>query len=202
VGAPVSPKPLFDGQNVSGWYPTSWSQRHSTIAVYTTNDETGYDIRLVSTNGANAAPLLATPFSERAARFSPDSAWLAYVSDESGRDEVYVRPYSGSGAGVPVSLAGGSEPVWAPSGRELFYRMGDQLLAVPLQFEPTLAVGVPRLLFQDASHVLDAIGNANYDIFPDGQRFVMIQETQARDEPRVVVVQNWHEELKQRVPIR
>ena len=71
--------------------------------------------------------------------FSPDGAWLAYVSDESGRSEVYVQPFPGPGAKYPVSTDGGTEPVWAPGGRELFLRNGDEMLVVEISSQPTFS---------------------------------------------------------------
>jgi serine/threonine-protein kinase len=169
------------------------------MAIYTSGAETGLDIRAFSSGGREASPFVSTPFNERAARFSPNGAWLAYVSDESGRDEVYVRPYPGPGAKVPVSRDGGTEAVWSPSGRELFYRKSDQMLAAPVRIQQTLTVGAPRVLFEDASYPLTLVGNANYDVFPDGNRFVIVQGTATLVEPRVILVLNWFEELKRLV---
>jgi serine/threonine-protein kinase len=143
---------------------------------------------------------VATPFRERGARFSPDGNWLAYVSDESGRDEVYVQPYPGPGGKRPVSVDGGAEPAWSPNGRELFYRNDDEMLAVPVQFEPSFALGEPRVLFRNEGYILDGVGNANYDVFPDGDRFIMVEALDTIGEQNIVLVLNWFEELKRLVP--
>jgi hypothetical protein len=173
------------------------------IAVYTTdNPGTGMDVGVVTDGGKQVIPLVATSFNELAARFSPNGSWLAYVSNESGRDEVYLRPYPEQGAKVPVSQDGGTEPVWSKNGRELFYRKGDQMLTVPVEIGRTLTVGAPRVLFQDASYVPSLVGNAEYDVFPDGERFVIVQGTEPRTEPKVVLVLNWMEDLKRLVPTR
>jgi Tol biopolymer transport system component len=198
-----APELFFEGLRTL--IPTSWSPYDSAIAVYTTdNPQTGIDVGIVSSGGKHVIPLVATPFNELAARFSPDGGWLAYVSNESGRDEVYLRPYPGPGAKVPVSRDGGTEPVWSKNGRELFYRKDDQMLTVPVWIGRNLTVGNPRLLFQvqDTSYLLGAVPNANYDVFPDGHQFVIVQGTEPPAEPKVVLVLNWMEDLKRLVPSR
>jgi len=125
---------------------------------------------------------------------------MAYVSNESGRAEVYVQPYPGPGAKRQISTEGGNEPVWARDGEELFYRNGDQMMAVEVTTEPTFSASTPRLLFE--GNFQPSSGNlANYDVTPDGQRFVMIQLGGTDSEAsQINVVLNWFEELKQRVP--
>src|ERR1700676_5576985 len=86
-----------------------------------------------------AEPFLRTPFNEGAARFSPDGRWLAYISDESGRFEVYVQSYPGPGGKWQISTEGGTEPVWTRNGRELFYRSGDKMMAVDVATQPGFA---------------------------------------------------------------
>jgi serine/threonine protein kinase len=120
---------------------------------------------------------------------------------------VYARPYPGPGNEVTISVGGGQEPVWAPSGRELFYRHDGKLLSVKLEeTAASLTVSTPARVFDDP-YRLDTTGAAggvaNYDISPSGQRFVMVEEAQARrTEPvRLQVILNWVEELKQRVPV-
>jgi hypothetical protein len=125
---------------------------------------------------------------------------MAYVSDESGSNEVYVRPFPDvGGARWQVSLNGGTLPVWARSGRELFYLSGRQeMTSVELRPGPNFAVGEPRALFAAGQYVL--VGNAGaYDVSPDGRRFVMVRLAAGAGEIELVVVQNWFEELKTRV---
>ena len=93
-------------------------------------------------------PFLVTPFNERSPMFSPDGRWLAYVSDESGRDEVYVRSYPETGKKVPISAEGGTDPVWSKNGRELFYRSGDSLMAAPVKTGTAFTVSKPQKLFE------------------------------------------------------
>ena len=97
-------------------------------------------------------------------------------------------------------LKGGTEPVWARNGGELFYRNGAQMMAVEVTTEPTFSAGNPRLLFE-GTFQMNNFFNAEYDVTPDGQRFVMVEGTQDSPAPtQIHVVLNWFEELKQRVP--
>jgi Tol biopolymer transport system component len=147
-----------------------------------------------------AKPFVQTSFEERGAIFSPDGRWVAYVSNKAGQNDVYARPYPGPGGEVTISVGGGREPVWAPSGRELFYRREGKLLSVRIESSAmTMTVGAPAPVFDDP-YRLDtggaAGGVANYDIAPDGKRFVMVEEPQAspaggRDPVRLQVILNW-----------
>jgi eukaryotic-like serine/threonine-protein kinase len=148
-----------------------------------------------------AEPFLQTPFNEGAARFSPDGRWLAYVSDESGGFEIYVQPYPGPGGKWQISTGGGSEPVWNPNGRELFYRSGDKMMAVDITTQLSFAAGKPRMLF-DGHYEPPPFPIANYDVSPDGQRFLMLKPSEQEAAPtQINVVLNWFEELKRRVPV-
>ena len=155
--------------------------------------------------GGDGAPetLVGTSFNERNAALSQDGSWVAYESDESGTPEVYVRPFPDAAAGRwQVSTAGGSKPVWAPDGRELFYLQGTQLMAVPVVTNAGFTPGTPERLF-DAPYYF-GLGGRNYDVAPDG-RFLMIQDVAQSDgggaSPAITVVLNWFEELKERVPV-
>jgi Tol biopolymer transport system component len=188
--------------------PVSWSPDGQRLAYIEINPTTGYDIWVLRMNdastssgqGRKAEPFLRTPFSEVAPRFSPDSRWLAYVSDESGRYEVYVQPYPGPGGKWQISTEGGGEPVWNRNGKELFYRNGDKLMAVDITTQHGFAAGKPRMLFE-GRYELPPVPIDNYDVSLDGQRFLMIKPSeQTASLNQIVVVQNWFEELKQKVP--
>ena len=130
---------------------------------------------------------------------SPDGQWLAFVSNESGDNEVYVRPFSGSRRKTRVSSDGGQELAWAPDGRELFYRSGDRMMAVDIVTRPTLRPGTPRLLFERAF----AKGGPwrDYDVSLDGRRFLMLKPTMEDVAlTQLNVVLNWLEELNRLVP--
>jgi serine/threonine-protein kinase len=134
-------------------------------------------------------------------RFSPDGRWLAYVSNESGRYEIYVQPYPGPGGKWQISTEGGTEPAWNYNGRELFYRCGNKMMAADIATQPSFAAGKPRMLFEGPYERSPAT-SPNYDVSPDGQRFLMLKsaETGESAPTQINVVLNWFEELKRRVP--
>jgi serine/threonine-protein kinase len=123
---------------------------------------------------------------------------MAYASDESGRWEVYVRPYPGPGAKYPISTEGGTEPVWSPSGHELFYRTGNRMMVVDVSFESGFSAGKPQVLFE-GPWLPTPLTSANYDVSRDGKRFLMLKPAEHDNGARqIVVVQNWFEVLRKR----
>ena len=109
---------------------------------------------------------------------------MTYTSNESGRTEVYVRPFPGPGAKVQVSVAGGDQPTWSPSGREIFYRDATKMVAAAVQLAPTFAVTSRTPLFTDS---FLRSGTLDYDVLPDGG-FVMLQPSAAS---QLMVITNW-----------
>jgi eukaryotic-like serine/threonine-protein kinase len=182
-------------------YPFSWSPDGRVLAFVSLNPTTLQDIRVLSVDQKGASkPFLETQFREGAPAFSPDGKWIAYVSDESGHFEIYVRPFPGPGEKWPISLEGGNEPVWPRNGRELFYRAGDTMMAVDVETTPTFSAGKPRKLFERAYERSLALW-ANYDASPDGQRFLMVrQENVSARATHINVALNWLEELRQKLP--
>ena len=174
--------------------------------------KTGGDLMVLALDGARRmTPLIQTAFNERNGEISPDGRWLAYESDESGQEEIYVRPFPDvNGGRWQVSTGGGSEPLWARSGRELFYRGPDGSLlgvAVAVEGSASFRAGRPAALVEGRYYAGVGGGAApgrTYDVSPDGQRFLMVKEgaeaDQAAAPPSIVVVQNWLEELKRLVP--
>ena len=144
-----------------------------------------------------SVPLVATSFSENSPAISPDGRWLAYQSDESGREEIYVVPFPNTGAAKwLVSTRGGREPVWSHSGRELFYRDGDgSVVVVPVLNGPAFSMGAATILFPAASFRVVGVG-AQYAVMPDDRRFLMIRRSSSSATERLIVVENWLEELK------
>jgi serine/threonine-protein kinase len=138
----------------------------------------------------SARPILTTGFNERSPAVSPDDRWLAYASDESGQDQIFLRPLRAPGAPRQVSVDGGTEPAWAPDSRELFYRDGTDLVSV--SFAPGIASSTRRVLFRDTYST--GVNYASYDVHPDGDRLVMVKGSSAAQ--NVVVVLNWFEEVK------
>ena len=198
-------QPLQKNEEPAAGMPTSWSPDGQTLAFTDLLDPvTGADNiwMLPIEDEQEPSAFLDTEFDESAAMFSPNGRWIAYMSNETGRDEIYVQPFSVTGrrGTKQISVDGGTEPVWAPDGRELFYRHGDKMMAVAIEIEPELSVGTPRLLFEKRFLHGPPWARRNYDISPDGQRFLMIQREQDLVPTEIIVVLNWFEELKRLVP--
>jgi serine/threonine protein kinase/Tol biopolymer transport system component len=140
--------------------------------------------------------LLATEYEERSASLSPNDRWMAYISNESGRDEIFVRPFpNATSSKWQVSTDGGTEPVWSRDGRELFYRNGnDDLIAVEITATNTFSFGRKRVLFSAAPYLGDP-NHSNFDVHPDGERFLMLRNVSSSG-GELIWVENWLEELK------
>lgn len=160
-------------------------------------------VTLLLGQSTDVKPLIATRFEELNADVSPDGRWVAYESDESGRYEIYVRPFPAAARGLwQISNGGGRQPVWARNGRELFCVSASGLMSAPIQTGSSFAFEHPRLILKEAADTywLSAVGRS-YDVSPDGERFLMLkQETQAA--ATIQVVRNWRTELNQLVPTR
>jgi serine/threonine-protein kinase len=155
------------------------------------------------TDPAPVEPLIQTPFTERNPETSPDGRFLAYESNQSGRNEIYVRPLPRVDDGRwQVSTGGGTQAAWARNGRELFYLDGSNTLtAVPVQMTgATFSAGNPARVF--ATRYATPVGFRTYDVSRDGQRFLMIKEDQNATPASMVVALNWLEKLKARVPTK
>jgi eukaryotic-like serine/threonine-protein kinase len=173
---------------------TDWS-RDSRFALYQVDDaRTASDVWLLDMQGAHVAkPLLQSSFSEHWARISPDGQWVAYVSDESGRSEVYVQSFPGLGSKQQVSTAGGSYPYWRSDGREILFRgIDNSVMSSPVEPGPSLRIGMPVRLFR--LPVLDA----GYSVAPDAQRFLMalLSDEVTRWSPMVAM--NWQSMIRGR----
>ena len=141
--------------------------------------------------------LVGGPPQESHPRVSPDGKWLAYQSDESGRFEIYVRPFPNPGARSQVSNQGGAEPIWSKSGKAILYRTpsgGVESAAVTAG--TTFAVGERRALLQSADYLND-IMHASYDAWPDGSGFLMVKP--AGGDARPILVHNWGRELRDKL---
>jgi Tol biopolymer transport system component len=155
----------------------------------------GTDVVGVPVSGGAWQPLLNGPADESSAIISPDGTLLAYVSDESGRHEIYLRPHPGQGPRTMISTSGGIEPLWSPSGEELFFRSGRDVLAVRLNPGSGSGPAAPRVLFSGDYPVGPQV--ANYAVYPDGRRFLMMRGRQWADQ-QLVVVLNWLSEIPER----
>ena len=137
-------------------------------------------------------PLLETPAVEHSPRFSPDGRWIAYVSDETGRGEVYVLPFEQPGRSVQISTDGGREPVWSKDGQELFYWSGDDFMAAKLGADAELATDRPHLLFTGRFEKSKlGFQGANYDVSSDGRRFLMVRRKGPTSASVIEIVLNW-----------
>ena len=182
-------------------WPHSFSPNGKALAYWEIHPENGRDIWILPFEGDQTpTPFLVTPYNERAPVFSPDGRWITYVSDESGRDEVYVRPFPGPGGQTTVSLAGGVEPTWAPDGRRLFYRNADSMMVVSVETGPSFSVSKPTVLFE-GRYDGGVAGNLSYDLAPEGDRFLMIQPLGGRTTRSFRVVLNWFDDVRRLSPV-
>jgi Tol biopolymer transport system component len=169
----------------------SWSPDGSVLAFVEQRPGSGRDIFLLR-RGSEPAPWASSAFDESAPRFSPDGRWIAYVSNESGRAEIFVGAAAAAAPARQLSTDGGTEPVWARDGHALFFRAGGRLMAVPIVDAAALRVGPARQMFEGAVEpgTLDV---ANYDVMSGATRFVMVASPSAETRTsdfRVVV--NWN----------
>lgn len=191
--------------------PSSWASTSNAIAFLQRpgpGDESGI---WVLPMGADRKPrlFLASRFNLTHPDLSPDGQWMAYVSNESGTQEVYVQAYPGPGEKVRISTAGGTEPIWTANGRELLYRSGtldvQQFLSAAVRSLSPFRADTPRLLFEARFGQYDSTGPVRgWDARADGQRFLLARPVASTDPPVTAmhVVLNWAEELKRRVPAK
>ena len=189
------------GEKSGHLHVATWSPRGDVLAIVEMSGAGGGDIWFLRMAGQKFEAFLQTPFNERSPRFSPDGRWIAYVTNESGRDEVYAQAFPGPGGRWRISTDGGVEPVWAPNGREVFYRNGDKMMAVPIESNAaSLSAGTPALLFEKRYELSGS--DPYYAVAPDGQRFVMLKPDAPRSAGSIIVVQEWTRELERLVPTK
>jgi serine/threonine-protein kinase len=183
--------------------PKSFSGDGRLLAFHEISPVTRRDIWVLSMTDRKPRPFLQTPAIEGAPSFSPDGRWIGYVSDESGRPEIYVQPFPGPGGKSQVSTEGGTEPVWSSDGREIFYRNGRRMMAVPVTTSGGFSPGTPAPLFEGDYEVSAfPLTGVAYDVTSDRQRFLMVKAIAPAPSapPQINVVLNWFEELKRLVP--
>ena len=176
--------------------PGSCSPDGKFLAFQESHVDTGFNLSILPLEGERKPSVwLKTNFNEWGPAFSHDGKWIAYVSDESGQYEVYVRPFTGSGGKRQISNGGGEEPDWSPDGRTLFYRNRLTWMSVAVQTDPEFHAEVPKAMFEGP--FLNVPG-VSYDVMPDGQHFIMIEENQKQGATtQLNVLLNWPQELKQ-----
>jgi eukaryotic-like serine/threonine-protein kinase len=194
-------------------FPCSWADKNGSTLILL-NTKKGYeaesDIGMLSMEGKREMKeLLQEKYNELEPQVSPDRRYVAYQSDESGKGEIYVRSFPDVNKGKwPVSTGGGSDPLWSPDGRELFYRNADAFMAASVKTEPTFSIEKPKVLFE-GKYIMYEMGMRDlnpWDIHPDGKRFLLMKEgrstaSPAGDPRTITIVLNWLEELKQRVSV-
>jgi serine/threonine protein kinase len=190
--------------------PYSWSRDGKDLVMQEVVTQTNVDLSMLSMDSDRERKLLLqTEYVEGQPKISPDGQLMAYASDESGRAEVYVRRFPEVNKGKwQISTNGGSSPLWSPDGQELFYLSEDNsVMTVAVQTSPMVTFGTPKTLFQSTNVGFTTGGGTPWDIHPDGKRFLMMKPPGAvlsEDDslhPKITIVLNWFEELKQRVPL-
>ena len=184
-------------QSGEGKTPTDWSRDGRFLLFNSNAPKTGSDLWVLPMTGdRKPTPYLRTQFNETNGRFSPDGRFVAYQSDASGTDEIYVQPFPDPGGGKwMVSKEGGIMPRWQRDGKELFYlnRSGTTMMAVDVALSPTFQAGIPKVLFSVRA------GPAAYDVSADGQKFVKfatVEANPAGPTAPITVVLNWQAGLR------
>ncbi len=176
-----------------GCLADTWTPDGRQIIFHRITPSSSSDLWVMPANDfSKARPWLEAAGSSTQARISPDGRWVAYLSNESGRREVYVRSFADAAGRWQISTEGGLEPLWSRDGRELFFREGDRMMAVDVLDGATFKPGTPRMLFEGAFAGPDyPLGS--YGISPDGRRFLMLRALNERPKPvaAINVVQNW-----------
>jgi Tol biopolymer transport system component len=188
------PEPLL--VNAEEKYVSDWSSDGKYL-LFTSrvSDGTGWNIWGLPLDGDRKPfPIVKTQFGELWATFSPDGKYIAYQSNESGRPEIYVHEFPEARNKWQVSTDGGTEPYWRRDGRELFYRAGSRLMAVPVSTSATFTAGTPVRLFE--ARFASVVARGRYRPTPDGQRFLVLAALARDVEQPAAVVLNWTSGLK------
>jgi hypothetical protein len=186
-------------------YAGSWSPDGKIVAMVETPwlASTAWvaDIAMLDVHSGRVTPFLNSPFDEIEPEFSPDGRWLAYASNESGPYEVFVRAFPGPGSKHQVSSEGGTMPLWSRDGKQLFFRLRDEVWAVDVRPGGDFEATKPRLLFKNPAAADSEAGQRTYDVSIDG-RFLMVTGEPRKPQPltEMILVENWFEELKRLVP--
>ena len=192
-------------------FPLSWSKDGKSLVLmenFSTAGISDFGIGALAMEGNRKyRPLLKEKYHEFQPQISPNGRWMAYVSNESGQAQIYVRPFPEVDSGRwQVSTGGGNSPLWSRDGQELFYLNGSAVMAVAVKTESSFSFETPKILFrgmylsQPGRLVNASLQNYLWDVSPDGKRFLMMKESGTAASTRINIVLNWFEELKQRVP--
>jgi Tol biopolymer transport system component len=166
------------------------------IVFRTDTPDSNRDVFRLSLSGEREpVPLLTGVNDDKHPRVSPDGRLLAYTSNETGREEVYLRALSGRAARVRVSTGGGGAPLWSPEGRQLYYRIGAAVMVANVTASPALAITRRDTVF--TGRFTTSPWHQNYDVTPDGKSFVMLRPVE--EQQQLVMVLNWIEDLRRRL---
>jgi eukaryotic-like serine/threonine-protein kinase len=183
-------------------FPGSCTPDQSLLAFTQSDPATAADIWVLSLNSERRVrPLVQTRFNEQGPAFAPNGQWLAFSSDQSGREEVYVQAFPGPGEQRQLSVGGGREPVWSRRGDRLFYRRGNRIVAVSVSTSPRFTVGKPVVVVEGDFTPSPMGGVPSYDVAPDGS-LLLARENRRTAPSTIHVVLNWFEELKAKVPVK
>jgi serine/threonine-protein kinase len=195
--------------SVNNQWPTSVSSDGKQIVLTELTPTMSRDLMLLTLDGSHrVTPLLQTPFDEQRGIISPDGHWLAYESNSSGQSEIWIRPFPNTSVvQYQISTSGGTRPVWAHNGEELFFIGEDgTLMRVPIEATATMwNAGAPTKLLESRYYTGGGNPNRSYDVSPDGRRFLMIKAASADPAtvpPNIIVVQHFDEELKRLAPAK
>ena len=192
---------LLRTPGIGNWeFPTSWSPDGKWLAFTRDRAGSASDVEMLPTSGARTSvPFATSPASEFGAMFAPRHPLVAYVSDVSGREEVYVRPFPDSGGPTQISTNGGIEPAWSRDGRELFYREGNALKSVRIASTGAFERATPTTVFEGRYELAPYGGRSpNYDVSLDGQLFLMVRRKNLPQLTTIHVVLNWPDALFRR----
>jgi hypothetical protein len=183
-------------------FPSSWSPDGNTLSITVGTDRGFAEIRMIKMDAIDSPVVFATGnFNAAAGRFSPDGKWVAYVSDESGRNEIYVRSIAPDSPKVRISVDGGIQPVWAPSGNEIFFHTSHDFLSAKIRFVPEPEVEKPVVLFSrdfaEGASFPSYETEPDYDVAKDGEGFLFGRSAFESNEPVVKVIMNWFATIKQ-----
>jgi len=159
-----------------------------------------WDVFVYSFQDSTLKPFITTPAYDGGPNISPNGNWVSYTSGESGTNEIYVRPYTEDKGGVwKISNGGGGQPVWAPDGKKIYYRRGNEMFSVDVTATDTFSKGNPKKIFE-GNYFLPF--GRRWDIHPNGDRFIMIQiPEETSPDQKIFVIRNFSEELKRLVPV-
>ena len=181
---------------------TDWSADGNFLTIFQFNNG-NTDCLIYSFQDSSVKPLLNSPANEGGAQFSPNGKWILFQSNQSGMTEVYVRPYPDIRNGVwKISEGGGYDPLWSPDGRKIYYRRQNEMYAVDVTTQGHFSKGTSKKIFEGAYFDFSGQGR-RFDIHPDGERFIMIQQPGGtNNEHRIFVIQNFFEELQRLAPAK